>query len=150
MRFCSLTVVFVGSYLAGFLDCWKYSLRQFWGGLWFLNYMTWALAMSINFLKFKSGLSNRREKSSSLHGCSRRIGLRPFQHGMHMKYRNRPSHALTQVVQFFYIGYAPPLALYKSIYYYYYYPIKGHFFGGGHLLVHCKSTNAGNCPASGR
>jgi len=45
-----------------------------------------------------------------------------------MKYRNRPSHAVTLVVQFFYRGYAPPpLALYKSVYYYY--PIKGHFGG---------------------
>jgi len=88
--------------------------------------------MSINFLKFKSGLSNRREKSSSLHGCSRRIGLRPFQQGMHMKYRNRPSHAVTQVVQFFYRGYAPPagavqicLLLLSN---------KGAFFWGGGIF----------------
>jgi len=50
MLFCSFTMVFVFGIWQVPWSVEKYSLRQFWRRLWFLN-MTWAFAVSINYFR---------------------------------------------------------------------------------------------------
>ena len=108
MQFWSLTVVFVLGRFFGVLKN-NYSLRQFWHGFWLLN-MTWALAMSINFLKVIIRFVKPPEKLVRFmvvrveHNCSNRV--RTWRTG------NRPSHAVAQGVSFSIGGQpAPQLAL---------------------------------------